>query len=195
MVGDEESIAAVLNRLRRAQGQLAGVISMIEQGRDCKDVVTQLAAVSRALDRAGFKIVADLACANAPPAKRQRGRPLTEDEAGEALPRACLITRIRPPTGEWPSGEATAWQGPAKPRTRVRIPSPPLSSNVSPGSPKARSSGNSAVAPDHLHDEVSYRAPDAGDVEFVLRRVGAAFCTQQGIRSAVTNRATYCHTG
>ncbi|MFD7011331.1 metal-sensitive transcriptional regulator [Rhodococcus jostii] len=58
MVGNDESIALVLNRLRRAQGQLAGVISMIENGRDCKDVVTQLAAVSRALDRAGFKIVA-----------------------------------------------------------------------------------------------------------------------------------------
>ncbi len=58
MVGNEESMTAVLNRLRRAQGQLAGVISMIESGRDCKDVVTQLAAVSRALDRAGFKIVA-----------------------------------------------------------------------------------------------------------------------------------------
>jgi DNA-binding FrmR family transcriptional regulator len=58
MIGDEESIALVLNRLRRAQGQLAGVIAMIESGRDCKDVVTQLAAVSRALDRAGFKIVA-----------------------------------------------------------------------------------------------------------------------------------------
>jgi len=58
MVGDEDAIAAVLNRLRRAQGQLVGVISMIEQGRDCKEVVTQLAAVSRALDRAGFKIVA-----------------------------------------------------------------------------------------------------------------------------------------
>ena len=55
---DNESIGAVLNRLRRAQGQLAGVIAMIESGRDCKDVVTQLAAVSRALDRAGFKIVA-----------------------------------------------------------------------------------------------------------------------------------------
>lgn len=51
-------MAAVLARLRRAQGQLAGVISMIEQGRECKDVVTQLAAVSKALDRAGFKIVA-----------------------------------------------------------------------------------------------------------------------------------------
>jgi DNA-binding FrmR family transcriptional regulator len=48
----------VVNRLRRAQGQLAGVLRMIEEGRDCEDVVTQLAAVSRALDRAGFAIVA-----------------------------------------------------------------------------------------------------------------------------------------
>lgn len=55
---DDEAAAPVLNRLRRAQGQLAGVISMIESGRDCTEVVTQLAAVSRALDRAGFKIVA-----------------------------------------------------------------------------------------------------------------------------------------
>lgn len=55
---EEEAMKAVLNRLYRAQGQLAGVIAMIEAGRDCKDVVTQLAAVSRALDRAGFKIVA-----------------------------------------------------------------------------------------------------------------------------------------
>jgi DNA-binding FrmR family transcriptional regulator len=46
------------HRLRRAPGQLAGVIAMVESGRDCTDVVTQLAAVSRALDRAGFKIVA-----------------------------------------------------------------------------------------------------------------------------------------
>src|SRR5579875_2512391 len=44
--------------LRRAHGQLAGVISMGEEGRDGREIVTQLAAVSRALDRAGFKIVA-----------------------------------------------------------------------------------------------------------------------------------------
>jgi DNA-binding FrmR family transcriptional regulator len=55
---DDESAGAVLNRLRRAQGQLAGVIAMVESGRDCTDVVTQLAAVSRALDKAGFKILA-----------------------------------------------------------------------------------------------------------------------------------------
>jgi len=55
---DEDAAGAVLNRLRRAHGQLAGVIAMVENGRDCAEVVTQLAAVSRALDRAGFKIVA-----------------------------------------------------------------------------------------------------------------------------------------
>ena len=58
MVGNDENVKSVVNRLRRAHGQLAGVIAMIENGRDCKDVVTQLAAVSRALDKAGFKIVA-----------------------------------------------------------------------------------------------------------------------------------------
>jgi DNA-binding FrmR family transcriptional regulator len=55
---DDDAEGQVLNRLRRAQGQLAGVISMVESGRDCTEVVTQLAAVARALDRAGFKIVA-----------------------------------------------------------------------------------------------------------------------------------------
>lgn len=48
----------ILNRLKRAQGQLAAVIAMIESGRSCTDVVTQLAAVSKALDKAGFKIIA-----------------------------------------------------------------------------------------------------------------------------------------
>lgn len=53
-----EELAVVVRRLRRAEGQIRGVIRMIEDGRDCADVVTQLAAVSRALDRAGFKIIA-----------------------------------------------------------------------------------------------------------------------------------------
>lgn len=49
----------VLNRLRRARGQLNAVIDMVEEGRNCKDIVTQLAAVSKALDRAGFKIISE----------------------------------------------------------------------------------------------------------------------------------------
>lgn len=55
---DPDTLTAALNRLRRAQGQLGGVIRMIEEGRECTDVVTQLAAVSRALDKAGFSVVA-----------------------------------------------------------------------------------------------------------------------------------------
>ena len=41
---DSETMDGVLRRLKRAQGQIGGVIKMIEEGRDCADVVTQLAA-------------------------------------------------------------------------------------------------------------------------------------------------------
>jgi DNA-binding FrmR family transcriptional regulator len=53
-----DEMGSVINRLKRARGQLEGVIRMLDEGRECEDVVTQLAAVSRALDRAGFAIVA-----------------------------------------------------------------------------------------------------------------------------------------
>ncbi len=55
---DSTELSPVVNRLKRAQGQLAAVTRMLEEGRDCKDIVTQLAAVSKALDRAGFAIIA-----------------------------------------------------------------------------------------------------------------------------------------
>ena len=49
---------AVVNRIKRAQGQLAGVLRMLEEGRETQEVVNQLKAVSRAIDRAGFAIIA-----------------------------------------------------------------------------------------------------------------------------------------
>lgn len=55
---DAQDLEPVIKRLRRAQGQLAGVLNMIDEGRDCGDVVTQLAAVSKAIDRAGFTMIA-----------------------------------------------------------------------------------------------------------------------------------------
>jgi DNA-binding FrmR family transcriptional regulator len=55
---NEEVLTDVVKRLRRVQGQVGGIVQMIESGRDCKDVITQLAAASRALDRAGFKLIA-----------------------------------------------------------------------------------------------------------------------------------------
>jgi DNA-binding FrmR family transcriptional regulator len=55
---DSSELADVIRRLQRAQGQIGGVIRMIQGGQECSDVLTQLAAAGRALDRAGFKIVA-----------------------------------------------------------------------------------------------------------------------------------------
>ncbi|HAQ9610196.1 TPA: metal-sensitive transcriptional regulator [Enterococcus faecium] len=54
---DTVAIKKIANRLKRAQGQLAAVITAVETGGDCRDVVTQLSAVSSALDRAGFAII------------------------------------------------------------------------------------------------------------------------------------------
>lgn len=54
---DALAVKKVANRLRRAHGQLAAVIAAVEAGGDCREVVTQLAAVSSALDRAGFVII------------------------------------------------------------------------------------------------------------------------------------------
>jgi DNA-binding FrmR family transcriptional regulator len=55
---DPEAQKEITNRLRRARGQIDGVITMMETGRSCREVVTQLSAASRALDRAGYKLIA-----------------------------------------------------------------------------------------------------------------------------------------
>ena len=52
-----EELSDVVKRLRRIQGQVGGIIRMIEEGRECSDVVTQLSAASRALSRAGFAVI------------------------------------------------------------------------------------------------------------------------------------------
>ena len=55
---DPEASKTAITRLRRVEGQIGGIIRMLESSRDCQDIVTQLAAVSRALDKAGFSVVA-----------------------------------------------------------------------------------------------------------------------------------------
>lgn len=54
----EEMSKVVSNRLKRAHGQLAVRYPHARRGRELQDVVMQLSAVSRALDRAGFAIIA-----------------------------------------------------------------------------------------------------------------------------------------
>ena len=55
---ESSEMKPVINRLKRAQGQLSAVVRMLEDGGECKEVVTQLSAVTKALDRAGFAIIA-----------------------------------------------------------------------------------------------------------------------------------------
>ena len=55
---EPDDMRAVINRAKRAHGHLGKVIAMMEEGSDCEDVVTQLSAVLKALEKTGFAIVA-----------------------------------------------------------------------------------------------------------------------------------------
>lgn len=54
----EETTADLTRRLRRIEGQIRGIQTMLEERRECADVVTQIAAAGRALEQVGFKLVA-----------------------------------------------------------------------------------------------------------------------------------------
>ena len=54
---DAGDVAEVTKRLRRVEGQIRGIQRMIEDGRDCEDIITQLMAARAALDKAGLHIV------------------------------------------------------------------------------------------------------------------------------------------
>lgn len=57
VMNDEELQRKIVNRLRRASGQLNAVIAKVEEGGSCRDVIVQLSAVNSALERAGFAII------------------------------------------------------------------------------------------------------------------------------------------
>jgi len=82
MTPDLQAQRKILNRLKRARGQLDAVITAVESGGSCRDVVTQLAAVSSALDRAGFAIVSSAMrdCAVDPEGTSQNEEGLTTEE-------------------------------------------------------------------------------------------------------------------
>lgn len=54
----QDEVKPVITRMKRAHGHLATVIRMLEEGADCEDALTQLAAVNKALSRSGFALVA-----------------------------------------------------------------------------------------------------------------------------------------
>ncbi len=54
----EETVSDIIRRLRRVEGQVRGLQQMLEENRDCREIVTQLSAANKALEQAGFVLVA-----------------------------------------------------------------------------------------------------------------------------------------
>lgn len=71
----ERTLDEVVARLRRVEGQVGGIIKMIDSGRDCRDVVSQISAASKALEQAGFRLLASglRHCVADPEAAREAG--------------------------------------------------------------------------------------------------------------------------
>jgi DNA-binding FrmR family transcriptional regulator len=65
---EPDELKTARDRLARVQGQIGGIVKMIDEGRDCTDILQQLSAASTALTRAGFSIVSTgmAHCANEP---------------------------------------------------------------------------------------------------------------------------------
>lgn len=57
VLSDQERLAEITKRLSRAQGQLGGIVKMLEGGRSCEEVITQISAVSKAIDTAAFTLI------------------------------------------------------------------------------------------------------------------------------------------
>ena len=74
MIIQPEELKSARDRLMRVQGQIGGIIKMLDEGRDCTEMLTQLSAASTALSRAGFSIISTgmAICANSPDGETDR---------------------------------------------------------------------------------------------------------------------------
>lgn len=57
VLSDQEQVVAITKRIKRAQGQLGAVARMLEEGRSCDEIVTQMSAVSKAVNTAAFTLI------------------------------------------------------------------------------------------------------------------------------------------
>ena len=76
----EDVVADLRRRLKRIEGQVRGVEAMLGEGRECRDVVTQLSAVTKALEQVGFRMIASglVYCIEHPEEAEASGYPLDE---------------------------------------------------------------------------------------------------------------------
>ena len=57
ILADQDQVDAISKRIKRAQGQLGAVARMLEEGRNCDEIVTQMAAVNKAVNTAAFTLI------------------------------------------------------------------------------------------------------------------------------------------
>jgi DNA-binding FrmR family transcriptional regulator len=57
VLSDQEQVLAIAKRIKRAQGQLGAVARMLEDGRNCDEIVMQMSAVSKAVNTAAFTLI------------------------------------------------------------------------------------------------------------------------------------------
>jgi DNA-binding FrmR family transcriptional regulator len=76
----EEVVDDLRKRLKRVEGQVHGVEAMLAEGRECRDIVTQLTAATKALEQVGFRLIASglTFCVQHPEEAAKSGYPLDE---------------------------------------------------------------------------------------------------------------------
>jgi DNA-binding FrmR family transcriptional regulator len=57
VLSDAEQVAAISKRIKRPQGQLGAVARMLDEGRNCDEIVMQMSAVSKAVNTAAFTLL------------------------------------------------------------------------------------------------------------------------------------------
>jgi DNA-binding FrmR family transcriptional regulator len=79
---DDDVKTDLQRRLRRIEGQVRGIQKMLDEDRECRDVVTQLAAVTKAMEQVGFKMLASglISCLQDPDRAAADGYPVEEVE-------------------------------------------------------------------------------------------------------------------
>jgi DNA-binding FrmR family transcriptional regulator len=79
---EPDVVSELQRRLRRVEGQVRGIHAMLDEQRECRDIVTQIAAANKALEQVGFKLLASgmTTCLKDPEQAEADGYPMAEVE-------------------------------------------------------------------------------------------------------------------
>ena len=87
--------AGLLNRLRRIEGQVRGIERMVDEERYCIEILTQLSAISRALDAVALKLLGDHVQSCVASAFASGDRAAADEKTSELLEAVERFTKAR----------------------------------------------------------------------------------------------------